>query len=217
MRLAATVPAVLASFCQQSGWAQVWADEFDGAEVDTGAWTKDVRGPGDSRTRDATATADSVWVKDGSLVIRSNAHWTGSNWTSLTSGAVQTQGKVSWKGLTRVCVSAKLPGTAKAGRGIWPAHWMMPDDVSKWPCHGEIDIMEMINGDGVSHGTYHWSPSCDTISKAASAGQIHVGDDWDSAWHEYAVEYDGKTHVTFAVDGKVIHTITHADKNASFF
>ena len=23
---------------------------------------------------------------------------------------------------------------------------------------GEIDIMEMINGDGILHGTYHWDP-----------------------------------------------------------
>ena len=41
--------------------------------------------------------------------------------------------------------------------GMWPAHWMMPNDSSCWPDHGEIDIMEMINGDGSSHATYHWN------------------------------------------------------------
>ena len=42
------------------------------------------------------------------------------------------------------------------GQGIWPAHWMMPDNKACWPSNGEIDIMEMVNGDGITHATYHW-------------------------------------------------------------
>jgi len=37
-------------------------------------------------------------------------------------------------------VHAKLP----AGKGMWPAHWMMPNDNSCWPVEGEIDIMEYL-------------------------------------------------------------------------
>ena len=97
-----------------------------------------------------TAQADSVWVEDGALVIQSNATWNGTAWNNLTSGAVFSQHKQAWKGPTRVCVRAKLPGAPQGkGAGIWPAHWLMPNDKSCWPCHGEIDIMEMINGDGI--------------------------------------------------------------------
>ena len=43
-----------------------------------------------------------------------------------------------------------------AAQGIWPAHWMMPDVEACWPDLGEMDILEMINGDGRVHATYHW-------------------------------------------------------------
>jgi hypothetical protein len=33
---------------------------------------------------------------------------------------------------------------------------MMPDVEACWPDLGEMDILEMINGDGRVHATYHW-------------------------------------------------------------
>ena len=33
---------------------------------------------------------------------------------------------------------------------------MMPDTTGCWPDLGEMDILEMINGDGRVHATYHW-------------------------------------------------------------
>jgi hypothetical protein len=57
-------------------------------------------------------------------------------------------------------VSLATAGTGKGGGqddGIWPAHWLMPTDGYCWPDHGEIDITEMMNGDGVMAGTYHWN------------------------------------------------------------
>ena len=95
------------SFCDVPGFVRIWGDDFDNGNLDPISWDKDVRGPGDSRTRDAAATADNVWVENGTLVLQSSASWTGTAWVNLTSGAVQTQGKHSWSGLTRVCVSAK--------------------------------------------------------------------------------------------------------------
>jgi beta-glucanase (GH16 family) len=126
------------SFCSVSGWEQVFVDEFD--TFADSVWTKDVRGPGDSRTRDAMALAENVWVADSALVIRSDAAWNGSGWVNFTSGAVQSQHKRSFGGRTRVCVRAKLPGGGGGGRGygIWPAHWLLPDDTTCWPCHGEV-------------------------------------------------------------------------------
>ena len=150
-----------------------------------------------------------MYLESGHLVLRSQRQKSGG-W-NYTSGAVETQGKVSWWGPTRACVSAKLPGgegpqphgpdwcqTTPLGdcrtgcpyqpydkgvcgpdkqppppgkscnrcrcnaqntscgtdpgradsQGVWPAHWMMPDTTACWPSAGEIDIMEMVNGDG---------------------------------------------------------------------
>ena len=77
-----------ASLCDAPGWEIGWRDEFD--TFDASTWVKDVRGPGDSRTRDAAARAENVWVADGALVIEADAAWTGSAWTNLTAGAVRS-------------------------------------------------------------------------------------------------------------------------------
>ena len=62
----------------------------------------------DEKVRDSQGTRDNVYLQDGALVLRSQRQQAGDY--NFTSGAVETQGKVSWKGLTRACVSAKLPG-----------------------------------------------------------------------------------------------------------
>ena len=115
---------------------------------------------------------------------------------------------------------AILPGNAGQGasNGVWPAHWMMPNDNSCWPDHGEIDIMEMIDGDGTYHGTYHWNEAyplqnC-TSQNNQTSGQIGVPA-WHTTFHEYAVEYFGGdgSHgpsVTFVVDGRVNFFISPA-------
>lgn len=201
------------SFCEQQGWTRLWSDEFeDSGDVNPDVWYTDVRGPGDSRTRDAEAIAEAVRVRDGSLVIETNATWTGEAWANLTSGAIWSQNRKSFRGPARVCVRAKLPGGGGggAGDGIWPAHWLLPDDGSCWPSGGEIDIMEMIKGDGRVHGTYHWpcvEGSCKQRHPDSSAVAPAVLSDFDKAWHEYAVEYS-TSKISFALDGQVYHTVT---------
>lgn len=195
------------SFCDSSGWQQEWADEFD--TFDSDSWTKDVGPPpkwGDSKVRDASALPGNVYIEDGALVMKTQAEWKDGAWTNITSGAVDSKGKRSWSGRTRVCVSAKLPGGGQgAGHGIWPAHWLMPDDSSCWPCHGEIDIMEMINGDGKLRGTYHWGSASGDNHKQGTDQKL--SEDWANEWHEYAVEYDGSSYARFAFDGKVYGTV----------
>jgi beta-glucanase (GH16 family) len=230
--------ALASSFCEEDGWDLLWSDEFDGEELDLNTWTIDV-GPArhDSRTRDARATKDSVFVHNGALIIRSNATWNGTGWENLTSGAIWTQNKVSFRGPTRVCVSAKLPGGGAphkgSGTGIWPAHWLMPNlDDSCWPCRGEIDILEMIDGDGRSHATYHWclNETCGPGKPhhQSSGGTLNISSvDWANEWHEYAVEYGHKNiwqttsrvvvaggghpsttaRIQFAFDGVIYHRV----------
>ena len=198
--------AAAASLCDQAGWHVDWTEDFDA--LDENVWTLDVGPPGDSRTRDAEATADSCYVEDGALVIRSTGAWNGSAVENMTSGAVES--KRGFRGPARVCVRARLPGAAGGGRGVWPAHWLMPRDASCWPCHGEIDVMEMIDGDGRLHGTYHWC-----LNRTCGEGPRHLSstsflqlpdDTWSSAWHEYAVEYSTEG-IRFAFDGEFYFTV----------
>ena len=200
-----------ASFCDTQGeWTQVWQDEFDQATLDNSSWTIDL-GAGDSRVRNSQGTSDNVYLEDGKLVLRSQRQKIGNY--NLTSGAVQTQNKKFFKGPARFCVAAILPGGGPngtvgnhAGDGVWPAHWLMPNTQECWPTNGEIDIMEMINGDGVLHGTYHWSDNgCGKDS--SKGGQTKMPIDWASAYHEYAVEYTAD-YIAFVVDGQVYENVT---------
>ena len=116
--------------------------------------------------RHARCAEDDVYIEDGALVLRSQhrsscfSGGSGPGCFNYSTGAVTTQNKmtVSAHPGFRLCVSAKLPGGGggKKGQGIWPAHWMMPNDESCDPDEGELDILEMIDGDGYAHSTYHW-------------------------------------------------------------
>ena len=148
------------SFCDEAGWTRVWGDEFDGPALDSTSWTA-LNGTreGDSSCRDAVCLSNNVAVAGGALRLTARAE--ARDWAKWTTGAVNSQNKRFWQATgaapLRVCVSGELPGTATTGAGLWPAFWMMPNDASCWPDHGELDILEMINGDGVAHGSYHWA------------------------------------------------------------
>ena len=157
---------------------------------------------------------------------------------NFSTGAVTSQGKRSFRPPMRVCVRATLPGggggprcacrqpgcsfelspaelASCPGKGIWPAHWLMPDHAVGTPgrCSAdgssEIDILEMLNGDGVMHSTYHtYHTPCGGPSNAVKSGYIYLGDDWDTTPHEFAVEV-GHDSVAFALDGAVFLNISN--------
>lgn len=64
----------------------------------------------------------------------------------------------------------------------------------------------MINGDGIAHGTYHWSDSiCGADSQKGA--EIKMPHDWAATFHEYAVEYT-KDYVAFFADGQMYANVT---------
>lgn len=99
------------------------------------------------------------------------------------------------------CKAGFNPGGNVKNQGIWPAHWLMPNVKDCWPTQGEIDIMEMINGEGILWGSYHYSGNGQCGADAAvSRSTRKVFTDWSSQYHEYAVEWD-QTHMYWVVDG----------------
>lgn len=202
---AACTAAAFTSFCDDSNFHHEWADEFNGDHVDRRKWT--VRhGTSVGECREAFCRAENVHVANGKLHLTSRReNYEGRNYTS---GAVFSRHKASWNpanGTFRACVKAQLPGVPGKAQGMWPAHWMMPEPHACDPDLGEMDILEMIDGNGYAHSTYHWETtypkhpcSYPVGHKDTSAAALLTN--WNASYHEFAVER-GVNHLVFAVDG----------------
>lgn len=215
--------AAAASFCDPTPeWQPVWSDEFDGDTLNASNW-KPIVGPDVGSCRTAYCQPENVAVANGTLILTSQREQVDGY--NFTSGAVRSMGLQHWaySPVFRLCASARLPGNAKAAnitgenQGIWPAIWMMPDPNASvkqcWPDLGEVDILEMINGDGFAHGTYHWEssypakPCSEPVGHLSWTAQRLMPNDWDTAFHEYAVER-GPNYVAYVYDGVVLANTT---------
>jgi beta-glucanase (GH16 family) len=99
------------------------------------------------------------------------------------------------------------------GQGIWPAFWMLGDDVetgSGWPKSGEIDIMENIGKEpGMVHGTIH-GPGYSGEHGIGAPYSLPAGQKFADDFHIFAVEWEPET-IRFYVDGHLYATRTPAD------
>jgi beta-glucanase (GH16 family) len=134
---------------KDKGWKfdsiPVWADEFstDGAP-DPAKWGYDIGGSGwgNNELQYYTNSTNNASVANGRLSITARKEFRdGKNYTSAR---LVTKNKGDFLN-GRIEVRAKLP----AGRGTWPAIWMLPTDweYGNWPNSGEIDIMEHVGYD----------------------------------------------------------------------
>ena len=142
---------------QIEGYNLVWNDEFSKDFIDPSKWEHEVnaKGGGNNELQYYTARLENSFVRDGKIHIVSRYEdYTGPEGArNFTSARLRTLKKGDWK-YGRIEISAKLP----AGRGTWPAIWMLSTDWSYggWPESGEIDIMEHVGYDpNVIHGTVH--------------------------------------------------------------
>ncbi|MCM3871658.1 MAG: glycoside hydrolase family 16 protein, partial [Pyrinomonadaceae bacterium] len=154
-------PANAVTAAPPTVWSLVWSDEFNGpsgAAVDSTKWTAEVGGWGwgNNELEYYTARPDNAYQSDGLLVIKAiKEHYTGSDNVTreYTSARLITKNKFSPQ-YGRVEARIKVP----YGQGIWPAFWMLGNDIDSvgWPQCGEIDIMENIGREpSIIHGTIH--------------------------------------------------------------
>lgn len=123
----------------------VWADEFDYTGAPEAAkWGYDIGGGGwgNNEKQYYTNSTNNAKVQDGKLTI--TAIKEPINGMNYSSARLVSKNKGDFL-YGRVEVRAKLP----AGKGTWPAIWMLPTDwnYGGWPKSGEIDIMEHVGYD----------------------------------------------------------------------
>jgi len=200
---------------ERSGWKLVWSDEFNGphgSPIDSSKWTLESGGNGwgNDELEYYTARPENSFQQDGNLVIQAiQEKYTGADGVTrdYTSARLKTEGKFTQK-YGRFEARIKIP----QGQGIWPAFWLLGDDIGKvgWPKCGEIDIMENIGKEpSTIHGTIH-GPGY-SGGKGPSAAYALPGDERFAAdFHVYAVEWEKKA-IRFYVDDHLYATRTPAD------
>lgn len=170
-------------------WELVWFDEFDYTGLpDAAKWGYDVGGHGWGNNEPQYYTKDrleNARVENGKLVIEARKEAFEGN--SYTSVRLVTRDKATWA-YGRIEVRAKLP----AGRGTWPAIWMLPQDWKygngSWPDNGEIDIMEHVGFDpGRVHASIH-THAYNHLQGTQRTSQIQQPDVM-AAFHTYALEW----------------------------
>ncbi len=172
----------------------VWSDEFNGTSLNNSYWTFDLgnSGWGNNELENYTNSSNNIYVQNGNLYITAIKETNGT----YTSARIKTQGLKSFQ-YGKIEARMKLP----FGQGMWPAFWMLGSNITSagWPSCGEIDIMEMIGGQGrenTVHGSAHWGSDYTntyTLSSGTLADTFHVYDvTWTPtqiAWHIDGIQY----------------------------
>src|ERR1700738_288818 len=210
------LPACPAAYASNPAvWSLVWSDEFDGpsgSAVDSSKWSFDIGGNGWGNNELETYTNRTVnaHVEGGSLVIKAiKETFTGpdNRTRDYTSARLLTSNKFT-QAYGRFEARIKIP----YGQGIWPAFWMLGDNIGTvgWPTCGEIDIMENIGKEpSIVHGTFH-GPGYSGAQGVSAAYALPNGQKFSDDFHTFAVEWEPNV-VRFYVDGLLYKTRTPSD------
>jgi beta-glucanase (GH16 family) len=198
-----------------SEWTLVWSDEFNqpnGSPVDASKWISETGGNGwgNDELEYYTARPQNAYQQDGNLVIKvQQEKFTGTDGVTrnYTSARLKTLGKFS-QAYGRFEARIKIP----RGQGIWPAFWMLGDDIEKpgWPGCGEIDIMENIGKEpSLVHGTIH-GPGYSGGSGITAPYALAKSQSFTDDFHVFAIEWEPNV-IRFYVDDHLYATRTPAD------
>ncbi|MCM1066179.1 MAG: glycoside hydrolase family 16 protein [Muribaculaceae bacterium] len=190
-------------------WKLVWAEEFNGPELDTEVWSKCHRSTPD--WCNTMSEDESLYeLRDGKLILRGVVNPdTSTDPSPFLTGGVWTKGKKSFEP-GRFEIRARLEGT----KGAWPAIWLLPFDHQKysWPEGGEIDIMERLNNNHVAYQTVH-SPYTYTLGQTDSPQSSKTSPIDRDGFNVYGVDmYPDK--IVFHINGVTTHVYPRIEELA---
>jgi len=200
---------------EKAKWRLVWSDEFTGTNgpaVDTTKWGFDIggKGWGNNELQTYTDRTTNAFVRNGLLNIKVlREKFTGPDNISreYTSARLLTENKFTQR-YGRFEARIKVP----YGQGIWPAFWMLGDNIrtAGWPQCGEIDIMEYIGREpfkvfGTLHGPGYSGANGLSTTRTLTNGK-KVYDDF----HTFAIEWEPNV-IRFYIDRMLYKTRTPAE------
>lgn len=187
---------------EREGWTLIWQDEFDGEVLDPAKWAVEIGGHGwgNNEKQFYTDRTENLRLEDGLLIFEARDEFFVRR--NYTSGRIKTQGLFSFT-YGRVEARMKLP----YGQGMWPAFWMLGENIDAvpWPGCGEIDIMEHIGREPrFVYGTVH-GPG---YSGASGIGNFtsFPGASLSDAFHTFAIEWEPE-EIRWFVDDNQFFTL----------
>ncbi|MFG3659072.1 ricin-type beta-trefoil lectin domain protein [Streptomyces sp. NPDC047706] len=197
--------------------AVTFFDTFDGpagAGVNPSRWQIETGDNVNNHERQyyTSATDNAALDGQGHLVITARREnpanhqcWYGR--CEYTSARLNTAGKFTAQ-YGHVEARMKIP----RGQGMWPAFWMLGNDLGDvgWPASGEIDIMENVGSEpSTVHGTIH-GPGYSGPGGIGAAYSLPNGQAFADGFHTFAVDW-APDSLTWSVDGTVYQRRTPAD------
>jgi beta-glucanase (GH16 family) len=198
----------VASLHAQTFDVLVWADEFavDGP-LDTAKWWQQHQLPNgtswyNGEIQHYTNRDTNAYIQGGSLHLSAYKEtFTDQGQTKdYTSARLNSKFAFTYG---RVEIRAQLP----TGTGTWPALWMLGQNITEpgaywqtqgyatqpWPQCGEIDIMEHVSNEYMTHGAVHWENN----------GHTYIGNGYNTdptQYHVYGIIWE-ENLIRWYVDG----------------
>jgi beta-glucanase (GH16 family) len=201
--------------------AATFTDDFNGAAgsaVDGSKWGYETGDNVNNHEREyyTSGTNNAALDGQGNLVITARKEnpanyqcWYGT--CQYTSARLSTPQKFT-QAYGHFETRMKLP----RGQGMWPAFWMLGNDIGSvgWPTSGEIDVMENVGFEpGSVHGTIH-GPGYSGSAGIGAGYTLPNGASFSDAFHTFAVDW-APNSISWSVDGQVYETRTPADLNGN--
>ncbi len=173
-------------------WVLTWSDEFDGDELDTDNWSYEYgnNGWGNNELQNYTSHEANIEVSSGTLKINALSDGNGN----YSSSRIITNNKVEFQ-YGKIEARIKKP----VGQGVWPAFWMLGANWESvgWPQCGEIDIMEHVNNEPLTHSTMHWNDGGHNYQGSHAPVQLNE-------WHIYGAIWDA-TGIKFTLNDQPMY------------
>jgi beta-glucanase (GH16 family) len=193
------------------GWTLLWSDEFNaatGTGADTTKWNLVNKGDGfgNNELEFYTNRATNAY-HDGNGFLAIKVIKEAYMGRQYTSARLETSGKFEHL-YGRYEARLQLP----QGQGIWPAFWMLGNNIGSagWPTCGEIDIMENIGKEpSIVHGSLH-GPGYSGGNPLGQAYTLPSGQKYADGFHVFAVEWELNV-IRFFMDDILYGTKTPAD------
>lgn len=190
----------------REGWELVWQDEFEGDDINLDYWTHEIGGNGwgNAEAQYYSNDAKNSFIEDGYLVIQALEEKVGGKLYS--SARLITRDKVE-VAYGRVEARIQIP----YGEGIWPAFWMLGNNLGRkgWPDAGEIDIMENIGREpAMIHGTVH-GPGYAGGDGVGGSKRLSGGGRYADEFHIFAIEWE-EEEIRWYMDEQMYFKITPA-------